>query len=65
VLRDEATAMVEDVLGRKVLGFVSTNHFEPDLAVEIFVLDPSDASHLDAPQEAEHQDDGSASSPET
>jgi uncharacterized protein YbcI len=58
VLRDEATAMVEDVLDRKVLGFMSTNHFEPDLAVEIFVLDPSEGSGLDAPQEAEHRTHG-------
>src|SRR4051812_38860188 len=31
VFRDEAIALIEDVLGRKVLGFMSTNHFDPDL----------------------------------
>jgi uncharacterized protein YbcI len=54
VLSDDATAMVEQVLDRKVLGFMSTNHFDPDLAVEIFVLDPSeDGGEMHSPQEAE------------
>ena len=56
VLRGEAIAMIEDVLDQKVLGFMSTNHFDPDLAVEIFVLDPSQVSALDEPHEAEHEE---------
>jgi uncharacterized protein YbcI len=32
--------VVEEALGRKVLGFMSQVHFDPDLAAEIFVLEP-------------------------
>ena len=53
VLRDEACTMIGDVLGRTVIGFMSNNHFDPDLAAELFVLDPSEESHSDGPQEAE------------
>jgi uncharacterized protein YbcI len=27
-------------MGRKVVGFMSDNHIDPDLAVEVFVLEP-------------------------
>src|SRR5436190_13616199 len=39
VLRDPAIEMIEGVLGRKVIGFMSNNHFSPDLAAELFVFD--------------------------
>ena len=58
VLREEAVAMVEEVLDRKVVGFLSNNHFRPDLAVEFFALDPAQSSHTGTLQEAEHEDDG-------
>jgi uncharacterized protein YbcI len=41
LMRAEATAMVERVSGRAVTAFMSTNHIDPDLAVETFVLAPS------------------------
>jgi uncharacterized protein YbcI len=31
---------VERATGRKVIGFMSDNHIDPDLAVEVFVLEP-------------------------
>jgi uncharacterized protein YbcI len=31
---------IEDLTGRKVVGFMSDNHIDPDLAVEVFVLEP-------------------------
>jgi uncharacterized protein YbcI len=31
---------IEDLTGRKVIGFMSDNHIDPDLAVEVFVLEP-------------------------
>lgn len=34
----EYRAAVEGVLGREVIAFSSTVHFDPDLAMEIFVL---------------------------
>ena len=35
---------VERLTGRPVIGFMSTNHIEPDLAVEVFILAPEAAS---------------------
>jgi uncharacterized protein YbcI len=31
---------IEKLTGRKVIGFMSDNHIDPDLAVEVFVLEP-------------------------
>ena len=33
---------VERLTGRHVIGFMSTNHIEPDLAVEVFILAPDE-----------------------
>jgi uncharacterized protein YbcI len=38
-MRDAAVAEVEALTGRRVVSFMSTNHIDPDLAAEIFVLD--------------------------
>ena len=42
LMRDDLVAVVENQLDRKVVAFMSQNHIDPDLAVEIFVL--ADAS---------------------
>jgi uncharacterized protein YbcI len=42
-MRDELVALVEEQLGRKVIAFMSQNHIDPDLAVEVFVLEPDGA----------------------
>jgi len=34
---------VEDILGRKVIAFMSDNHIDPDVAVEVFLLAPAGA----------------------
>jgi uncharacterized protein YbcI len=39
-LRDEFIAPVEALTGRKVAAFMSTVHFDPDVAVELFLLVP-------------------------
>ena len=44
VMRDELVGAVEHTLDRKVIAFMSQNHIDPDLAVELFVLEPADAS---------------------
>jgi uncharacterized protein YbcI len=31
---------VEEIVGRKVIAFMSANHLEPDMAAEVFVLAP-------------------------
>ncbi len=38
---DEGRAAVEELTGRKVIAFMSANHIDPDLAAEIFVLEPA------------------------
>ena len=40
-MRDELVAEIEKLTGRKVIAFMSDNHIEPDMGVEIFVLEPS------------------------
>ena len=39
-MRGRFTEAVEDVTGRKVVAFMSQVHFAPDMAAEIFVLEP-------------------------
>jgi uncharacterized protein YbcI len=41
-MRGDLIAMVESEVDRKVLAFMSTNHIDPDMAVEVFVLEPSE-----------------------
>jgi uncharacterized protein YbcI len=36
---DEASAAIGALVGRPVIGFMSANHADPDLAVEVFVLE--------------------------
>jgi uncharacterized protein YbcI len=42
-MRAEASAAIEELVGRKVIGFMSGNHADPDLAIEAFVLEPDGA----------------------
>jgi uncharacterized protein YbcI len=39
-MRDDAIASIEGITGRKVTAFMSANHIDPDLAAELFVLEP-------------------------
>jgi len=39
-MRDDLIAIVERQLNRNVIAFMSQNHIDPDLAVEVFVLEP-------------------------
>lgn len=41
-MRAELVRGVEEILGRCVVGFMSDNHLDPDLAVEVFVLAPEE-----------------------
>jgi uncharacterized protein YbcI len=51
-MRDDLVAAVEALTGRSVLAFMSDNHIEPDLACEVFVLEPDPAAErLDDPDE--------------
>ncbi len=42
-MREDLVAIVERQLGRRVIAFMSQNHIDPDLAVEVFVLEPAEA----------------------
>jgi uncharacterized protein YbcI len=41
-MTDKFSAAIEQVTGRKVIAFLSQVHFDPDLATETFILDPSE-----------------------
>ena len=40
VMQAEISREVERLTGRKVIGFMSDNHIDPDVAVEVFILEP-------------------------
>ena len=40
VMQADVSREIEELTGRKVIGFMSDNHIDPDLAVEVFVLAP-------------------------
>ena len=40
LMKDALVELVEGQLDRKVIAFMSQNHVDPDLAVEVFVLEP-------------------------
>ncbi len=56
MMRDEYTEIIETVTGRKVRAFLSQNHIDPPLAVEMFVLDPESGDEVsDVEADAQHQ----------
>jgi hypothetical protein len=48
-MQAEAITTVQELSGRRVLAFMSTNHIDPDLALEVFILEPVACDGLDAP----------------
>jgi uncharacterized protein YbcI len=52
VMEEQFTAVVEEATGRKVIAYMSQIHQSPDLAVEIFVLEPvADPAAVDGARE--------------
>jgi uncharacterized protein YbcI len=45
VMEDEFRRVVEDATGRRVIAYMSSIHVDPDLAIEIFVLEPVDETN--------------------
>jgi uncharacterized protein YbcI len=43
-MREDLIGAVENTLDRKVIAFMSQNHIDPDLACEVFVLEPEPAA---------------------
>lgn len=41
LMKERYTGMIEELTGRKVLAFLSQAHVEPDLTVEMFLMDGS------------------------
>lgn len=41
-MRETLSGEIKHLTGRDVVGFMSTNHIDPDLGVEIFILAPDD-----------------------
>ena len=41
-MRERLVGCVEQLTERKVIAFLSDNHIDPDIATELFVLEPSD-----------------------
>lgn len=48
VMGDDLIAGIEEILGRRVIAFLSANHVEPDIAVETFILAPHEQAVPDA-----------------
>ena len=40
-MRDDLISGVEEILGRRVIAFMSDNHIDPDVAAEVFLLAPA------------------------
>jgi uncharacterized protein YbcI len=59
-MEDDFRRIVEDATGRRVIAYMSSIHVDPDLAVEIFVLEP-----LEEPASPERSDLASGDSAPT
>jgi uncharacterized protein YbcI len=46
MMQEKYVTIVEEATGRKVRAFMSQNHIGPDIAVEIFVLEPHPEEEL-------------------
>jgi len=44
---------IAQLTGRRVIGFMSSNHVDPDLGVEVFILEPAGADGRIAEGEAD------------
>ncbi|HKO26425.1 MAG TPA: Na-translocating system protein MpsC family protein [Solirubrobacteraceae bacterium] len=52
-MREEGSARVGELTGRKVVAMMSANHLNPDLGAEIYVLDGPPERHIAAPEPPE------------
>ena len=50
VMGDDLIAGIQDITGRTVIAFLSANHIDPDIAVETFMLAPTDVGLADPAQ---------------
>ena len=47
VMQADVSLAIEELMDRKVIGFMSDNHIDPDLAVEVFILEPRAQGGID------------------
>jgi uncharacterized protein YbcI len=45
-VREEFELAIEEIVGRRVVAFLSTTHTDPDVSVEIFMLEPEPVPEL-------------------
>jgi uncharacterized protein YbcI len=69
VMEDEFRQVVEEATRRKVIAYMSTIHIDPDLAVELFVLEPleagdEDGSHPASDSKSSARTDGNGAGPD-
>ncbi|MDQ6835005.1 MAG: DUF2294 domain-containing protein [Actinomycetota bacterium] len=57
-LQAEAISAVQGLSGRRVVAFMSNNHIDPDLAVEVFILEPAKSEILEDHRVDGHRLDG-------
>ncbi len=59
-MREESSAKVSELTGRNVVAMMSANHLDPDLGVEIYVLDgaPDHRLGFDPPADSRALGDG-------
>jgi uncharacterized protein YbcI len=64
-MEDDFRRIVEEATGRSVIAYMSTIHINPDLAIELFVLEPVDepasTEPTPAPEEAAPDSSGDGS----
>jgi uncharacterized protein YbcI len=54
-MEEEFRNVVEEATGRKVIAYMSSINVDPDMAVELFVLEPLEESDGDDPVSQNHQ----------
>ena len=52
IMEADVSREIEQLTGREVIGFMSDNHIDPDLAVEVFVLKPLPSTTHEPPHPA-------------
>lgn len=50
VMGDDLIAGIQEITGRTVIAFLSANHIDPDIAVETFILAPTQPAPADSAQ---------------
>ena len=48
-MEDEFRRIVEDATGRRVIAYMSSIHVDPDMAVELFMLEPAETDEAEQP----------------